>query len=404
MQPVMDLKSGYPFWAVKNGLLRTFPRLEEDVRCDVAVIGGGITGALIAHEFSTHGHDVVVLEGRDIAWGSTAASTALLQYEIDTHLVDLVRRYGEPAAALAYRSCVEGVEQIAELARQPGGFGFARMKSLYYAATAAQAAELRPEYEARRRLGLDVRWLGKRAIAARYGLAATGAILSRPAARVDPYRATYRLLDRLDGRVFDRSRVTHMDAGTRSVLLHTARGVVRAGHVVIAGGYESQSWLSKRVARNRSSYAFATEPMTRAQTGPLRDTLVWETARPYIYLRSTSDGRVLVGGEDDAIDIPARRDARLARKTQALLRKAALLFPRIPLEPAFCWAGTFAETRDGLPYFGVHEELGPRVLFAMAYGGNGITYSVLGAGLLRAVVERRRHALAGVFGFGRHAW
>ena len=88
----MALKSGYPFWAVSNGLMQAFPRLAADQRCDVAVIGGGITGALVANELAGHGFDVVVLEQRDIGWGSTSASTALLQYEIDTHLVDLAKR------------------------------------------------------------------------------------------------------------------------------------------------------------------------------------------------------------------------------------------------------------------------------------------------------------------------
>ena len=70
----MDLKSGYPYWAVKNGLMHPFPRLEGDLQCDVAVVGGGITGALIADELHRHGHDVVVVEQRDVGWGSTAAS------------------------------------------------------------------------------------------------------------------------------------------------------------------------------------------------------------------------------------------------------------------------------------------------------------------------------------------
>jgi glycine/D-amino acid oxidase-like deaminating enzyme len=39
----------------------------------------------------------------------------------------------------------------------------------------------------------------------------------------------------------------------------------------------------------------------------------------------------------------------------------------------------------------------------MAYGGNGITYSMLGAGLLRALVERRKHPLAQLFSFERIA-
>jgi cation diffusion facilitator CzcD-associated flavoprotein CzcO len=48
----MDLTSGAPFWIIKNGLLATYPRLKRDRRCDVAVIGGGITGALVAHRFA----------------------------------------------------------------------------------------------------------------------------------------------------------------------------------------------------------------------------------------------------------------------------------------------------------------------------------------------------------------
>ena len=108
-----------------------------------------------------------------------------------------------------------------------------------------------------------------------------------------------------------------------------------------------------------------------------------------------------MGGEDDAIDIPARRDARVMGKASRLLKRARTLFPQLPLQPAFAWAGTFAETRDGLPWFGAHAQHGPRVLFAMAYGGNGITYSALGAQLLRATIERRRHPLKTLFSFQR---
>src|SRR5690606_22154904 len=156
-------------------------------------------------------------------------------------------------------------------------------------------------------------------------------------------------------------------------------------------------WLRKRVAADRSSYAFITDPIDRDALGPLVDTMVWESARPYLYLRSTGEGRLLVGGEDDSVDVPARRDARVGEQARKLVDRTAALFPHLPLRPAFSWAGTFAETRDGLPFFGPHPQHGPRVHFAMAYGGNGITYSMIGAGLLRALVERRGHPLAGLF-------
>jgi choline dehydrogenase-like flavoprotein len=53
-----------------------------------AIIGGGITGAAIAHELTLAGCAVVVLDRRDIGTGSTSGSTSLLQYEIDVSLTD----------------------------------------------------------------------------------------------------------------------------------------------------------------------------------------------------------------------------------------------------------------------------------------------------------------------------
>jgi len=88
----MDLKSGYPYWIVKNGLLGAFPTLRADRHCDVLVVGAGITGALIADRLSGTGLDVCVIDRREAAWGSTSASTGLLQYEIDTELQELCNR------------------------------------------------------------------------------------------------------------------------------------------------------------------------------------------------------------------------------------------------------------------------------------------------------------------------
>jgi glycine/D-amino acid oxidase-like deaminating enzyme len=401
----MDLKSGYPYWAVSNGLMQAFPRLASDHRCDVAVLGGGITGALIADELAQHGFDVAVLEQRDIGWGSTAASTALLQYEIDTHLVDLAKRHGEDDAALAYRACADAIDRLHQVASAWRDVGFARNRSLYYASRRRDVRGLEEEYAARQRHGLQVEWLSADRIRDDYGFEAPAALLSTQAAQVDPYRLTYRLLQRLQKQgasIFDRTRVDEIKATSRGVTLHTDSGfTVRAGHLVIAAGYASQHWLKKSVARNRSSYAVISDPMPEAQLGFLADTLLWETARPYLYARSTSDHRLLLGGEDDAVDIPAKRDARVEKKARTLLKRLHGLFPALPFEPAFSWAGTFAETDDGLPFFGPHSQWGPRVHFAMAYGGNGITYSMLGAGLLRALIERRKHALWPLFSFDR---
>ncbi len=401
----MDLKSGYPYWSVRNGLIQAFPPLEADLHCDVLVVGGGITGALIADELSAHGHGVTVIEQRDIGWGSTAASTALLQYEIDTHLIDLARQYGEDDAALAYEACAQALPQLRHVTRGLSGVDFKQMDSVYLASKTRHVPVLQAEGAARRQHGLDARWLDRDALRERMGMDGDGALLTRQAARVDPYCLTYRLLERVKrrgGQVHDRTVLHTLQPTARGVTARTEDGMqVRAGHVVLAQGYANQRWLDTRVARNRSSYALITDPLHADELGPLATTMVWESARPYLYLRSTGDGRLLLGGLDDAVDVPARRDRRVDGKADKLMKGLKHWFPSLDPVSAFAWGGTFAETADGLPFFGPHAQWGPRVQFAMAYGGNGITYSMIGAGLLRANIERRRHPLQSLFGFGR---
>jgi glycine/D-amino acid oxidase-like deaminating enzyme len=400
----MDLKSGYPFWTVKNGLPEAFPPLLEDIDCDVAVIGAGISGALISHSLADAGLDVAVLDKRDVGWGSTSASTALLQYEIDTELVPLALSVGEPAAVAAYRACEGAIPVLHDLAAQVGHSGFARAKSLYLASSQRHAPRLRDECTLRRKHGFAVTAVEPAQLRSRFGLDAPLALLTKVAAQVDPYRLTYSILRSLRNRgvrIFDRSTVLGWKATSRGLRLKLERDVaVRCRHLVVAAGYETQQYLRRKVAANHSSYALVTEPV-EGGLGPLRRMLLWESARPYLYLRSTPDNRIIVGGEDDRLDLPARRDAAVPRKAGVLMRKLAKLLPRKQLEASYAWAGTFAETRDGLPFFGPHEQHGPRVHFAMAYGGNGIVFSVVGAAILRAQILRRAHPLKRLFSFER---
>ena len=76
------------------------------------------------------------------------------------------------------------------------------------------------------------------------------------------------------------------------------------------------------------------------------------------------------------------------------------LLPSIPTETAFEWTGTFAETKDGLPFIG-RDARYPGFLFALGYGGNGITYSMIAAGIIRDLYLGRANADAQLFRFGR---
>lgn len=77
--------------------------------------------------------------------------------------------------------------------------------------------------------------------------------------------------------------------------------------------------------RRTSTWAFSTKPQARILSGWRG--LIWEAADPYLYIRTTADGRLLVGGEDEDIDDEASRDALLPAKLLSLQQNATTGVP-----------------------------------------------------------------------------
>jgi len=401
----MDLKSGYPFWPVNDGLIATYPRLTSDIRCDVAILGGGITGALVAHHLVEAGIDTVVIDRRDIGWGSTAASTALLQYEIDASLIDLAERYGQEVASRAYLACLEAIPKLEALAHSCSmDTGFERKKSLYLATKKRQRKELREELDARRAIGIRVDWLDEQDIAERFSFRRPAGLLSADAAQVDAYAFAHGLIAdavKRGLRVFDRSAIIGVDARDAGVTLTSVeQWCIEAKHVGFAAGYETRDFLKEQVADLVSTFAVASEPMSDIPGWNEDRCVIWEHSRPYLYLRTTKDNRVIIGGEDEPFRDPNRRDRMLPKKAERLGERFRELFPDVDFHVEFSWAGTFGETKDGLAYIGAHKRW-PSSFFALGYGGNGITYSLIAAEIIRDALLGKVHRHADLFRFDR---
>jgi glycine/D-amino acid oxidase-like deaminating enzyme len=329
----------------------------------------------------------------------------LLQYEIDTLLSDLTDMRGADVATRAYLASRDAIDKLARLAqRLPDHTGFERKKSLYLAARKRHRKVLRKEWEMRRAIGIEVDWLDESDIAERFSFRRPAALLSHDAAQVDAYAITHALLrdaSRRGLRVFDRTDVATIDATNDGVTLKTADGcIVRADRLVFATGYETHEFLDRKVARLISTYAAASEPLTSLTGWGEEECLIWEHSRPYLYLRTTADNRVILGGEDEDFRNPVRRDRLIGKKSERLASRFRELFPDIAMDIAFAWAGTFGETEDGLAYVGEQEDW-PSCYFALGYGGNGITFSLLAAEIIRDALLGRVNENADLFRFDR---
>ncbi|MEO5563195.1 MAG: FAD-dependent oxidoreductase [Chitinophagaceae bacterium] len=400
----MDLRSNYPYWLLRHGIIESFPSLQENVTTQIAIMGGGISGALTAWHLQNAGFDVVLVDRRHIGMGSTAASTALLQYEIDVPLHKLIKKVGEKNAVQSYLLCRQAIDDIEDICTKLKAKGvFERKPSLQYASYKKDYGDLREEYEVRKKNGIPLQWLEKKEIRDKFGFSKSAALLSKDGAGLDAYQLTHLLLAnsiRKGLRVFDHTEVVDIHHGARSVELLTADGKkIRAKKLVIACGYESQRYIPMQVQQLHSTYAIVTEPFIRKEFW-YRNALIWETAEPYLYMRTTSDNRILMGGKDIPFSDPFKRDNLIYSKTKALEKSFHDLFPSIPFKTDFKWAGTFASTRDGLPFIGSIRQR-PHTYFSLGFGGNGITFSIIAAQIIRDELKGKKNENSEIFRFDR---
>jgi glycine/D-amino acid oxidase-like deaminating enzyme len=405
----MPLRFGSPFWLAHDRSRRIpqYPRQRGRLEVDVAIVGGGFTGCLIAYVFATAGIRVAVLERGRIGYGSAGASTALLMQEPDRYLTQLTSLYGHATARTIWRLSKRAVRDLIRIL-EPMNCGLRPVSSLHVATNPAGARDLRRDVRARHAAGLGGRLLHRDGLERRTGMRGRGAILLSGDAVVDPYRATValaRAARRAGARIFEHSDVATVHGGLHGAVVATGRGRIDCTDAVIATGFATPAFEPLQAHFTMSTtYVIATDPIAprdRAAMGKGR-IMFWDAERPYHYFRWTDDGRILFGGEDRPVPSTQRaRRSALIKSAKALQRKLLEFYPQLERPGiAYAWDGMFASTPDGLPYIGPHARY-PRQLFALGYGGNGMTFASLAARVLLRYYRGRSIESDRLFGFER---
>lgn len=397
----LDLRTGRTVWQSYRAPTVPAEKLRRDIIVDVIVVGMGISGAMAADAVAATGRSVALIDRRGPVLGSTAATTALVQYEIDQPLSRLASSIGREKAERAWRRSRLAVANLAGHISQSGISCRAGLRpSLYLAGDVLDASAVEAEATARRQAGLGATFLSAKALRADFGLHRAAAIISEGNISLDPRKLTAGLLLRAakrGARLFAPAEAVAVDHHAGGVDVVTRGGpVLKAAHIVLATGYELMDMVEAPRHQIISTYAIATRPQ-KTRLLP-REPMVWEASDPYLYLRSTTDGRIICGGEDETFVDEDRRDAMIPDKTAIISDKLGRLLPGIDAKPEFSWAGSFGTTATGLPYIGALPRK-PRIFSVLGYGGNGITYSRVASELIVTALDGRTDSDADLFAF-----
>jgi len=380
--------------------------MTEDIDCDVLIVGAGITGAICAYYFAKAGINVVVVDKSLVAYGSTSASTSLLQYEIDNNLTGLSSMIGLDKAVTAFKLCRQAVYDISDIVSEfKDNCEFKEVDCLLYSNEQNEIATMDAEYNLRKKYGFDVSYLNGESAKSDFSFPITCGIYSRNAsAQINPYKFSHQLLNDavINGsRIFENTEVVAIESDEQGITAKTSTyKTIKAKKAIITMGYESIKYILEEIVTITRTYTIVTEPISEIKNWK-NQCLIRDSQEAYYYLRTTQDNRIIIGGEDNSLTGLPDIGWVLENKANALRNKLITMFPYLEgVKITHKFSGLFGNTNDGLPYIGEYKPM-PNCYFNLGYGANGILYAIFGAQMLLELYLGTKNPSLELFKFGR---
>ncbi|MBD8033702.1 MULTISPECIES: NAD(P)/FAD-dependent oxidoreductase [Solibacillus] len=386
----MELHNGLLFWP------STFVKKQHSnppirPHYDVIVVGAGMSGILTAKALIDEGLKVAVLERNEIGSGSTAANTGLLQYSNDIQLHELSELIGEEDAVRFYKLCYKAVDQLEEIAHSLlDQADFIRRPSICYASKKGDVKVLEKECEMLIKHGFPAEFWNELVVEKRLPFKAPAALYTNDDAEINPYKFVVSLAEQLIGQgmdLFEHTYANVIENEGNEIILRTMNGDFKASRIVYTTGYERLPYATIKGADINRSYAIVTEQKPSFK-GWFEDALIWETARPYLYMRKTVDNRIIIGGLDERKSSPAKHETVVDAMARELIDKLHELLPDETFHAPYKYCASFGESLDHLPFIGQHPE-DPNHYYLLGFGGNGTVYSMLGSKIIADLIMNR---------------
>ena len=390
----MKLTFGKLFWN-EEGYMPCYPPLENDMICDVLIVGSGEVGAQVAYLLIMMGMSVTLVDKRKVANGSTLANTGLLQFFHDKSLTSLIHTFGEKKGVRAYQLCYDALQTLEQIVcKLDIDPCFIPRSSLYYASQNEDIAFLQEEYHTLQRYGFPVQYFTEVDIKMRYSFSKPAALYTRGDAEVNPYMLAHGLIHKAKQQgamIYEDTEIMYIKSVQKDLVCYTKSGnKIVAKAVIMATGYEALFGKKEAKATVETSYAIVTNEQEHFD-GWYEQSLIWETARPYLYFR-TYKNRIIVGGLDEPMLLQKFGDTKLLHKRELLTKIVQDMFPGFTnIKADYYWAAIFGGTCDGLPILKEDKKI-PNLYYALTYGGNGTVYGMVFAKIFQQLFTNKENS------------
>lgn len=375
---------GSPLFTNINKVKKQYNYLTEDIDTEVIIVGGGVTGSILGYYFSKEGIDSVILEKSRIAHGSTSITTSLLQYELDSNLMSLMESVPSEQVINSYKLGITALKEIEKFINENGnGCNYIKRDTLLYTAKDLEKKEIYEEYKIRKENGFNVKFINEEENPFSFDLKA-GLYAIEGGAELDPFKYTHQLLEVATNnglRVYENTPVIDVKYNEEYVEAITSYNhKVKGKILVLATGYNTELFTDRNFGVKTYTYNIATKPL-RDIKGWQNNVLIRDNESRYNYFRTTSDNRIIAGGEDTPFTDNFNPKIAI-EKYNILEQRLKNMFNEInniKIEYKYC--GAFASTKDNLGFIGKDPNK-DKLWYVLGYGANGILFAILGGLML----------------------
>jgi glycine/D-amino acid oxidase-like deaminating enzyme len=382
------------------------PPLTGDVRCDVAIVGGGFTGLWTAHQLKLARPelDVQVIEAEHAGAGASGHADGFITPTIGHSLGALVGRFGSDRAKVAYSVVARSILEIGRFCRKYGVDAELDPRGyLQVASTSEQIRWLERDIELADRLGAagSAKLMDAAEARSRIDSPAIHGAIKVAGALVNPrrlVRGIFRVVGEQGVPIHEQTRALSIERTAAGHVVATPQGRITAPKLVLGtDAYQHQFRRFRDKVKPFWSYAAVSEPLTEEQLAsmhwPDREGFV-EARNVIVFGRLTRTNRLLIGGGPAPYfygrDMDERRHMRNPAATRVLRETLGRYFPQWKdLHFTHEYGGCIGMTRDFVPHVGSTED---GVYYAYGYCGNGTALSHTIGKILRDLVLERKSA------------
>ena len=374
-------------WTAAQAVPAQYPWLDKAESCDVLVIGGGVTGAMIAYRLASSGVNTVLAAADKIGFGETSVSPAFISGELEKTLAEMSCIMEQGAAVNSYRVALDAMEKFDSLSSELGtDFGYVKRDSLYYTSCEQGFEDLRNEYNLRKHNGFPVEFIDDRSSVNDFSFPIKAGIYTTGlAASINPYLLDHALIKKASengARIYENTGITGVeDKNGYHTAFTDTRQCIGAKKIVVATGYDANGYIGG-LSASRTLFNIASLPLPGAPAGWKNSCVIKNDSALTTYMSVTADNRItasriesglLTGNGKLAGCIPVKPiENRKFIDIESEMRKMLPGCPDISID--FRYTSCLKSTADGLPMIGEHDDF-DGYYFALCAGAGGMLFS-----------------------------